>query len=100
MVCCVVVGDFIGEILLQGDELIDQFVVGIKQMMGDLCMVIGKVIEGIYGFIVEFIDIVSQLGFMVSGVQLLGVMVEEMNVIIEEFIVFINFIVSNVCSVD
>ncbi len=93
-------GDLTGEISPQGDEPIDQLAAGIKQMMGDLRTVIGKVIEGTHGFTAESTDIASQSGSMASGAQLLGATVEEMNATIEELTASINSIASNARSAD
>lgn len=93
-------GDLTGEISPQGDEPIDQLAAGIRQMMGDLRTVIGKVIEGAHGFTGESTEIASQSGSMASGAQLLGATVEEMNATIEELTASINSIASNARGAD
>lgn len=93
-------GDLTGEITPEGDEPIDQLAAGIRQMMGDLRTVIGKVIEGAHGFTGESTEIASQSGSMASGAQLLGATVEEMNATIEELTASINSIASNARSAD
>lgn len=93
-------GDLTGDIALRGDEPIDQLADGIRQMMGDLRHVIGKVIAGANHFSQASTDIAGQSNSMASGAQLLGATVEEMNATIEELTASINSIAGNARSAD
>lgn len=93
-------GDLTGQITLEGEEPIDQLAAGIRQMMGDLRHVIGKVIGGANHFSQASTEIAGQSNSMASGAQLLGATVEEMNATIEELTASINSIASNARSAD
>lgn len=93
-------GDLTGDITLEGNEPIDQLAAGIRQMIGDLRHVIGKVIGGANSFSHASTEIAGQSNSMASGAQLLGATVEEMNATIEELTASINSIASNARSAD
>ena len=93
-------GDLTGDIDLAGDEPIDQLAEGIRQMMGDLRHVIGKVIAGAQRSSQASTEIAGQSNAMASGAQLLGATVEEMNATIEELTASINSIAGNARNAD
>ncbi|GLQ98143.1 methyl-accepting chemotaxis protein [Dyella mobilis] len=93
-------GDLTAEIAVNGHDPIDQLAGGIKQMMGDLRGVIGKVVHSVNGFSSSSQDIAERSGVVASGAQLLGATVEEMNASIEELTASINSIADNSRSAD
>jgi methyl-accepting chemotaxis protein len=93
-------GDLTGDIAANGHEPIDQLAGGIKQMMGDLRGVIGKVVTSVNGFSDSSQDIAERSSVVASGAQLLGATVEEMNASIEELTASINSIADNSRSAD
>jgi methyl-accepting chemotaxis protein len=93
-------GDLTSEIVVNGQDPIDQLAAGIKQMMDDLRGVIGKVVDSASGFSGSSQDIAERANGVASGAQLLGATVEEMNASIEELTASINSIADNSRSAD
>ena len=60
-------GNLTGEITLEGDEPIDQLAAGIRQMMGDLRHVIGKVIGGANHFSHASTEIAGQSNSVITS---------------------------------
>ncbi|WP_321815106.1 MULTISPECIES: methyl-accepting chemotaxis protein [unclassified Paraburkholderia] len=93
-------GDLSGEVVVQGDDPIDQLAAGIKSMMSDLASVIGKVVESAGTFKDSSQDIAARADTVAGGAQLLGATVEEMNASIEELTASINSIADNSRGAD
>ncbi len=93
-------GDLTGEIVVAGDQPIDQLAAGIKGMMTDLRGVLGQVVESVGSFSTTSSDISTRANSVASGTQLLGATVEEMNASIEELTASIASIAENSRSAD
>lgn len=93
-------GDLTGEIVIAGNDPIDQLAEGIKHMMDDLRGVIGKVVASAGEFSSASSDIADRANTVATGAQALGATVEEMNASIEELTASINSIADNTKGAD
>ena len=88
-------GDLTCEVKAEGNEAIDQLAFGIQKMIGDLRLVIGKVVGTVQTFNVSSSSIAEKSNSVATGTQSLGAVVEEMNASVEELTASINLIANN-----
>lgn len=88
-------GDLTCEVKAEGSEAIDQLAFGIQKMIGDLRLVIGKVVGTVQTFNVSSSSIAEKSNSVATGTQSLGAVVEEMNASVEELTASINLIANN-----
>ena len=93
-------GDLTCEVVVEGNEAIDELAAGIKQMLADLSNVIGQVTEGAAQFNEGSRVIAESSQSLASGAQTQSASVEEITASIEELIASIDGVKSNAQEAD
>ena len=93
-------GDLTQEVVVEGDEAIDELAAGIKQMLADLSNVIGQVTESAAQFNEGSRVIAESSQTLASGAQTQSASVEEVTAAVEELIASIDGVKNNAQEAD
>ena len=93
-------GDLTQEVIVEGDEAIDELAAGIKQMLADLSNVIGQVTESAAQFNEGSRVIAESSQTLASGAQTQSASVEEVSASIEELTASIDGVKNNAQEAD